>query len=175
MLTDHPGDTAPCFRAAGDAVVFTRAGSDGVPQVMVVPAAGGSPAALLASGSHGAQVSPLDDTIVYLPAPRGVPMIADAHGAGGRPLSPALAKDAYGEVRFSPDGARVVLLRGHKEVIEVEVGSGAIVRAVAAPAREQLYAPTYGDAGPLVIRVRWQGNIYVADAQFRSPEDSAAR
>jgi dipeptidyl aminopeptidase/acylaminoacyl peptidase len=169
MVTDLPGDTAPCFRASGDAVVFTRRSAGGIAQVMVVPVDRGSPAALLGSGSRDAQVSPVDDRIVYLPAARGVPMIADAHGGGGRPLSPALAVDTYHDIRFSPDGARVVLLRGHKEVIEVEVASGAIVRTVPAPAREQLYAPAYGDTGPLVIRVRWQGNIYVADAVFGSP------
>jgi hypothetical protein len=169
MLTDHPDDEAPCFRAAGDAVVFTRRGAGGVAQVMVAPIAGGPPVALLGPGSHDAQVSPIDDTIVYLPAARGVPMVADARGGGGRPLSPALTADAYRDVRFSPDGARVLVLRGHHEVIELDVATGAIVRSVAAPAREQFYSPAYGDAGPLVIRVRWQGNIYVADAAFRPP------
>jgi hypothetical protein len=143
---------------------------------MVVPAAGGSPVALLEPGSHDAQVSPIDDTIVYLPAEHGVPMRADARGRGGRRLSPALAADVYRDVRLSPDGARMLLLRGHQEVVEVDVVSGAILRTMAAPARERFYSPIYGDAGPLVIRVRWQGNIFVADAVFRSPDgDTAVR
>jgi Tol biopolymer transport system component len=167
MVTDQPGDDAPCFRRAGDAMVFTRH-AGGHAQVMTVAATGGAPAALFGAGSHDAQVSPRDDTIVYVDG-RGVPRVAGGSAGGDRPLSPALAEGAYPEVRFSPDGARVVLLRDREALIEVEVASGAVVRTVAAPARELLFSPIYGASGPLVIRVRWQGNIYVADAAFRSP------
>jgi dipeptidyl aminopeptidase/acylaminoacyl peptidase len=168
VVTDHAADDAPCFTSAGDAVVFTRRGPGGSAQVMVVPAAGGSPVALLEPGSHDAQVSPLDDTIVYLAGERGVPMRADARGRGARPLSPALTAAGYRDVRLSPDGARVLLVRGRREVVEVEVATGAILRSVTAPAREALYGAIFGDAGPLVIRVRWQGNIFAGDAVFRS-------
>ncbi|HEU4730480.1 MAG TPA: hypothetical protein VFT22_21425, partial [Kofleriaceae bacterium] len=173
MLTDHPGDAAPSFRAAGAAVMFTRRGGDGIARVMVVPATGGTPTAVLDPGTFEAQASPVDDTLVYVPDDRGVPMIADARGR--RPLSPALPADRYRDVRISPDGARVTVVRGLQEVIEVDVARGEIVRRITGTQREGFYSPAYGASGPLVIRVRWQGNIYVADAAFSSPAPDAIR
>jgi Tol biopolymer transport system component len=170
MITDHGGDTAPVFRKAGDAVVFTRHAPDGTDQLMVVPVAGGPAVALLGPGTREAAISPIDDTIVYLRG--GAPVVSDARGAGGRKLSPALGGIDYSDLRFSPDGARVLLLRANQELIEVEVARGTVLRRVAVAPGEAFYSPFYGASGPAVIRVRWQGSIYVADALW-STRDAA--
>jgi Tol biopolymer transport system component len=171
MLTDDPGDSAPCFRKTGDAVVFTRAGAGSTRQVMEVPVSGGPPVALLGRGTHDAAISPVDDTIVYLADGRP-PIVADAHGAEQRPLSPALSSDVFTDLRVSPDGTRVALLRANQELVEVDVARGTIVRTIRAGASEGLYAPFYGPAGLSVVRVRWQGNLFVADAAFHLPDRS---
>ena len=168
LVADHPGDNAPCFRKASDAVAFTRHGPAGATQVMVVPVNGGAPVALLGPGTRDAAISPRDDSIAYLAGVSSAPMIADANGAGARPLSPALAGLDYSDLRFSPDGARVLLLRTNQELIEVDVAHGAVVRSVAGAQGEAFYSPFYGASGPAMVRVRWQGSLYVADALWSS-------
>jgi Tol biopolymer transport system component len=166
MLTDQSGDDAPCFRKAGDALVFNRHHPDGTSQVMVVPVGGGPAVALLGPGTRDAAISPVDDTIVYLEGVTSSPVVADARGLGGRSLSPALPGPDYSDLRFSPDGARVLLLRANQELLEVDVARGTVLRSLAAAPGEAFYSPFYAASGPAVIRVRWQGSIYVADAAW---------
>jgi Tol biopolymer transport system component len=171
VVTDNPGDGSPWFRKAGDDVVFARPAPDGTRQAMVVPFAGGAAAPLLAPQTRFPTVSPLDDTIVYATKMRSIPLVADARGRGARPLSPALPVAAYSDLRFSADGRRVLVLSDNHELLEIDVASGAILRTVTAEPRELFYSPSYGpgDSGLIVIRVRWQGSIYVAEAAFGSP------
>ncbi|HET7506397.1 MAG TPA: hypothetical protein VFK02_35500, partial [Kofleriaceae bacterium] len=172
MLTDHPGDAAPSFRAGDAAVMFTRRGAGGIARVMVVPASGGAPTAVLEPGTFEAQESPAGGAIVSLPDDRGVPMVDD--GRGRRPLCPELAIDSYRDLRISSDGARVLVVRNRQEVLEIDVAHGEVVRRIPGSSRAGFYSPAYGASGPLVIRVGWRGNIFVADAAFSTSEPDAA-
>jgi hypothetical protein len=142
MVTDNPTDTGPCFRKAGGAVLFTRHDSRGIGQLMMLPLAGGAPVALAGPHSHAPAVSPVDDAIAYV-ADR-VPLIAGPRGGGARPLAPALAAADYNELRFSPDGARIAMVRSNQELIEIDVARRAILRTIPAEPSEALYTPFWG-------------------------------
>ena len=57
----------------------------------------------------------------------------------------------------------MALVRGDSEVVEVDVASGAIVRTLSTPNADQLAQTTYTSKGLVVVRVRWQGNLWMAD------------
>jgi Tol biopolymer transport system component len=135
---------------------------------MSVALDGGDAAPLLEEDSDWAAPSPVDDRIVYLSGATSaetLPQVWDGH-KGVRPLSSHLARGRYGGPRFSPDGRRVVLVRGDTDLIEVDVATGAIVRELSTQTGDQLVFPTYTPAGLVAIRVRFQGNIWVADVSF---------
>jgi hypothetical protein len=135
---------------------------------MTVPVAGGPAVALLPPGSRDVAISPADDSIVFLSSSSNAPMVADAHGQILRPLSAALTAPDDSELTFSPDGTRVMLLHGDRELIEVDLARGAIVRNIPADPGVTFYALSYLASGPAVLRVRYQGNLFVADMVFRT-------
>jgi Tol biopolymer transport system component len=164
-LTSDPLDAAAAFRTGDTRLVFTRHAPGGPPQVMSLPADGGTPTPLLPAGSDLAAPSPSDDRIVYLAGlamAETVPQLWD--GRQSRPLSPQLPAGRYGRPRFSPDGRRVALVRGDTELLEVNVATGAIVRTMSTPTGDQLVYPTYTPSGLIAIRVRFQGNVWLADS-----------
>ena len=165
-LTSASVDSEPAFRFGDAQVVFTRRLPDGKPQLMVVSVDGGEPAPLMGVGSGGAAPSPVDDRIVYLAGTTVsdvVPTLWDARAGTLRPLSPKLGAGRFAYPRFSPDGRRVAVVRGQTEIVEVDVASGAIVRTLATPVEDQLAEPTYTPSGLVLIRIRWQGNVWMAD------------
>jgi serine/threonine protein kinase/Tol biopolymer transport system component len=164
-LTTSGTDAAPAFRAGDAQVVFTRR-TAGRPQIMSVPVDGGEPSDLMGSGSDGAAPSPVDDRIAYLAGSNEteyVPTLWDGHAGKLRALSPKLPAGRYGYLSFSPDGRRVVMVRGQTELVEVDVTTGAIVRTFATPMDDQLGVPVYAPSGLVAVRVRWQGNVWMAD------------
>jgi tRNA A-37 threonylcarbamoyl transferase component Bud32/dipeptidyl aminopeptidase/acylaminoacyl peptidase len=165
-ITDDPLDGSPAFRAGDASVVFSRRRPDGTTQIMEVPSEGGATNALVGGGSDGAAPSPVDERMAYLagatPA-EVVPTVWDGRAGTLRPLSPKLTPGRYAYLRFSPDGKRVALVRGDSEMMEVDAASGAIVRTFATPNEDQLFQPTYTPSGLVVVRVRWQGNLWMGD------------
>lgn len=170
QLTSDPLDSRPQFRFGDQQVLFSRHLPSGKTQVMGVPLTGGAPVPVLEEDTDEATSSPVEDRLVYLSGPAladSVPMIWDGRTGTRRPLSPKLQRGRYGEPRFSPDGRRVAIARGDMGIDEVDVASGAIVREVKNPAGDQLSDPIYTPAGLMVERVRWRGNIWLADAQLQ--------
>ena len=132
---------------------------------MTVPVGGGDIASLLDAGSDAASSSPNEDRVVYLAGSGGtlVPMIWEARSGASRALSSALATGTYSSPRFSPDGRRVALVRSSGELVEVDVATGSVVRAIDASKAQELYDPTYSRAGLLILRLSWSGNLWMAD------------
>jgi hypothetical protein len=83
-----------------------------------------------------------------------------------RPLSPAMSRGRYRDPRFSPDGRRVALVRGDRELVELDAATGEVVRVVTPEPGDMLHTPSYAAGNLIVLRARWQGNIWVADARF---------
>jgi hypothetical protein len=163
-VTSDGFDSSPSFRADDKRIVFTRHTRGKPTRVMSVPVEGGELSDVLGDDSDGAAPSPVDDRIAYLDGPSSaelVPRIWD--GRTARPLSPKLPAGRYGYPRFSPDGRRLALVRGDTDLVEVDVASGAVLRTLATPTGDQLAYPTYTPAGLVVIRVRFQGNLWLAD------------
>jgi len=163
-LTSDGLDAFPAFRAGDSQIVFTRHLPGAPPQVMSVPVDGGAPSPLLADKSDAPAPSPLDDRLVYLDGAsfaETVPKVWDGHTA--RPLSKLLPAGRYGGPRFSPDGRRVALVRGDTDLLEVDVATGAIIRTLSTPTGDQLVFPTYAPSGLVALRVRFQGNLWMAE------------
>jgi tRNA A-37 threonylcarbamoyl transferase component Bud32 len=145
---------------------LTTVGTDSAPAFV----AGGAASDFMGAGTDGAAPSPVDDRVAYLAGTvvtEVVPMISGGRAGGLRPLSPKLASGRYAFLRFSPDGKRVVLVRGQTELLEVDAATGAIVRSFSTATNDQLGVPTYTSAGILAIRVAWQGNLWTATSQMR--------
>jgi hypothetical protein len=156
----------PRFRRGDSQVVFTRRQAEGKPQLMVVSIDGGEIQELMGAGSDGAAPSPVDDRIAYLAGTsmsEVVPTVWDGRAGTVRPLSSKLGAGRYGYLRFSPDGRRVALVRAQTELLEVDVASGTVVRTLSTPTEDQLAEPTYTPEGLVVVHVRWQGNLWMAD------------
>jgi hypothetical protein len=166
-VTSDPSDVAPGFRKGGAQIVFTRQ-VDGRPRVTVAPVDGGDATPLLEPGTDDPAPSPVDDRLAFLAGnlTDALPMMWDGHTGARRPLSPKLLAGRYSSLRFSLDGKRVGVVRGDTDLLEIDASTGAILRTWTAPNAEAAYNPTYTPAGLLVERVSWQGNIWVADAEW---------
>jgi Tol biopolymer transport system component len=118
VLTTDPSDTSPAFTSDGAHVVFERTDASGETAVHVVPVAGG-PDRRIAAGAQPV-ASPVDDTIVFLTT-------ADARGArhvmrttlAGAPPREVTSFELAGwqRPRFSPDGQRLVVVRGYQQIV----------------------------------------------------------
>jgi Tol biopolymer transport system component len=163
-LTADGSDASPAFRMGDAQIVFTRHPPGAPSVVMSVPIGGGDATAVLGDDSDSAEPSPVDDQLVYLQgasAAEVMPEVWDGHRS--RLLSKQLQPGRYGRPHLSPDGRRAALVRGDTEILEVNVATGAIVRTLATPTGDQLADPTYTPSGLVAIRVRFQGNLWMAD------------
>jgi hypothetical protein len=66
--------------------------------------------------------------------------------------------------RVSPDGKRVVILRAAKEMFEVDVATGKVLRTIRDADRGAMIAsPAYASWGLFVLSIRWRGNLWLGD------------
>jgi hypothetical protein len=66
--------------------------------------------------------------------------------------------------RVSPDGRRVVILRAAREMLEVDVTTGKVLRTLRdADHTAMIASPAYAAWGLFVLGIRWRGNLWVAD------------
>jgi hypothetical protein len=129
---------------------------------------GGEATPLLEPGTDDPAASPVDDRVAFLVGgvADSVPMLWDGRTGARRPLSAKLQPGRYTSLRFSLDGKRVAVLRGDTDLVEVDATTGNVVRTWTAPNAEAAYNPTYTPVGLVVERMAWQGNIWVADAEW---------
>ncbi len=167
-LTTDASDTAPAFSHAGDQVVFVRT-LVGQPWLHAVATDGGAPRRLVA-GTEPA-LSPVADTIVYITA-------ADAAGAGQIRLTdlaggpsrslPGVDRAAWQRPRFSPDGRRLLVLRGFQEVVELTIDGSAPPTVVWTATTDSVIAVDYtadGD-GILAALADYDGDVWLAEGRF---------
>jgi eukaryotic-like serine/threonine-protein kinase len=167
-LTDDPSDTAPTFTRDGQHVVFARSAA-GRSRIHVVPADGGA-ARPLADGTSPA-ASPAGDQIAFI-AEAGVTgarqvLLTDLTGAPPRPI-PGLAPAAWHRPRFSPDGTRLLLIRGFQEIVEVAL-DGRTPATVRWTARSDsvLAADWAADGdGILAALGEYRGDLWLAEGVF---------
>ncbi|MEZ4398545.1 MAG: protein kinase [Kofleriaceae bacterium] len=167
-LTTDPSDAGPSFTHDDAGVVFTRTEA-GVAGVFLVPTVGGA-ARRLAAGTQPA-ASPVDERVVFLDAPdadgaRAI-MIGDLAGGPPRPV-PGVARAAWIGPRWSPDGSRVVAVRGFQEVVEVTVDGSAPPRPVWTATTDSVLAVAWlpEPTGVVAALADYDGDLWVAEGRF---------
>ena len=163
-ITTSPMDSSPSFRFGNKDVLFTRVLEDGQRRVMTVPIEGGSPTPFLEPGTSQAAPFLNEDRVAYLlkvGSAGDVPMLWDERTRGSRPLSKTLPAGAYQSLQPSPDGKRLAMSRNGQNIMELDVGTGAVLRAIAErESADSLTTATYSPDGMVALRVRWQGNLW---------------
>jgi Tol biopolymer transport system component len=169
MLTDDPSDTAPVFTGDGANVVFVRS-VGGVSTLHVVERRGGAPRKLVA-GSQPA-TAPRGDGIAFV-ADAGVTgarqiLLTDVKGATPRPV-PGLTAAAWQRPRFSPDGTRLVAIRGYQELVEAPLdGKDPPVVRWTTTTESLLAADWAPDGDGFVASLGdYRGDLWIADGLFR--------
>jgi Tol biopolymer transport system component len=165
-VTRDPTDHWPSFRHDGKGVVFTRrVGNSNV--VMSVPRDGGTAEPLLGPDTYFGMASPVDDRVVFLGGAKRealTPRIFDPATGKDRLLSPALETTRWAGLAVSADGRNVALSLSDREIVEVDVGSGAVRRRV--KIKEDLISLSYVGDTLLFSQARYSGNLLVADVSF---------
>ena len=168
-LTTEPSDSAPSFTHDDRAVVFGRTVS-GQSGVFLVDAAGGTPRQLAVGGQPG--TSPVDDRVAFLDAPdaAGARAILVTTTAGTPPVPvPGVPRAAWLAPRWSPDGTRLVAVRGFQEIVELTVDGSAPPRVVWTASTDSVLAVDWmpdGD-GYLASMADYEGDVWLAEGRFR--------
>jgi Tol biopolymer transport system component len=163
-LTQTTKDAAPSFVRGSHAVLFHTILPDGHTQIQQVSVHGGEPSVVLTRG-RAPSASPVDDRVVYFAGdtnPKLLPMILDRKTGRTTPLSAALREGPYRELAFSPDGKRVVVVKGEPEQVEIDLRTGAVVRTFLMDALHAAYV----DGKLVLAKRRWAGDIWMADTPF---------
>ncbi|MDX2093188.1 MAG: protein kinase [Kofleriaceae bacterium] len=162
-LTTDPSDTSPGFTHDGTHVVFERTDANGDTAIHVVPVVGG-PDRKLAAGAQPV-ASPIDDTIVFLTTAdaRGARNVMYTSVAGTEPHEvPSFEMAGWQHPRFSPDGRRLVVVRGYQQIVTAPFGG---------PARVEWTATTGGvttadfarDGSIVAALSNYDGDLWVAE------------
>jgi Tol biopolymer transport system component/tRNA A-37 threonylcarbamoyl transferase component Bud32 len=168
VLTEDPTDNLARFDRTGASVVFQRTTAEGK-RIFVIPGAGGAPRPLTGPGAICPAPSPVADRVAYLtPGERGGVRLVGLDGTGDAPVRAPFAPGAYRSLRFSPDGKRLMVIRG-EALLEAAIDSAAppTVRARVDGSwnlSDADYAPD-GD-GFIAAVLRYAGDVWIADGQF---------
>ncbi|MGE0396300.1 MAG: protein kinase [Kofleriaceae bacterium] len=165
-ITTDASDTAPAFTRDGASIVFERTNDAGETAVYVVPVAGGVARRLVAGGQPAA--SPTDDTIVFLTPPdaAGTRRVMRMDLEASTPSSvSSLEPAAWQRPRFSPDGQRLVLVRGYQEIVTAGFDG---------PSRIEWTTKTGGvstadfarDGSIVAALADYDGDLWLADGSF---------
>ena len=163
-LTDGAGDVMPAFAADGRTVYFLRVG-DGRGQAVSID--GGQVRPVTPPGVAELAVSPVADQLAFIPAggDRGTLMI----GPPGGPFSQRdLPPGAYWGPWFSRDGARVLVVRGATDVLEVPVAGGE-ARVLWTDGTTMIWHVEEAREGTgwLAAVAVYEGDLVLLDGQFR--------
>jgi Tol biopolymer transport system component len=167
-LTTDPSDAAPVFTHDSKTIVFERT-VGGVTHVFAVPAAGGEARKLFAG--EAPTPSPKDDTIVFLTAPDDTGTVKMMAGdlAGGEPHElPKLERATWRRPKFSPDGRRLLVVRGYQQLVSVTLDGGAAPRVVWTTKTGSVNTATWQRDGVTIIAAvgGYEGDLWLADGTF---------
>ncbi|MBL8739812.1 MAG: PD40 domain-containing protein [Myxococcales bacterium] len=162
MLTETAGDSDPSFSHDGRHVLFNRrvAGEHQIHRVTLDGHVNATGAKGLAPVSFDAT-----DDFVFFAEGRGTrhPMLWSAARGTAAPLSPTLPAGRYGRLDLSPDGKQLAIPRNGTEVVIVDRASGKIARTLTMAGDELDRSIFAADGSLFALRVRWVGDIWVAD------------
>ncbi|MBL8743154.1 MAG: PD40 domain-containing protein, partial [Myxococcales bacterium] len=163
MLTKEVGDSEPSFSRDGKQVLFTRR-ARGTNEIHRISIDGGD-----ATRTHaiGSQACALDDgaDFVFIEEREGKqqPMVWRAARASAEPLAATLPPARYGRPDVSPDGKLIALPHRGTEVLLLNRASGRLERTITMSG-DQLDRPIFLSDGSLYVnRIRWLGDVWVAD------------
>ncbi len=162
-LTTESGDSEASFSRDGQHVLFTRR-ADGKTEIHRASLNGD---AIVRTHAVGIQAVAFDDSddFVFIEERAGKqqPMIWRAAKAVAEPLAASMLPGRYGRPEVSPDGKLVALAHRGVEIIVLNRASGRVERTLTMGG-DQVDRPVFlADGSLYVIRVRWLGDIWVAD------------
>ncbi len=138
-------------------------------RIATIPVGGGERTWLLPAPSLAPAQSPTADLLAYLtedatakgPAQRVI-MVLDQKTGATRRVSPTLTPYPYRDLRWSPDGLRLLAARRDGQVIELELATSRVLRTFDVGA-DQLYGLTYSGDDIFVGRSTSAGDLWEAD------------
>ncbi len=172
QVTYGPSDDYPVFFDDDRSLLF-HTEQPGKPSRVGRVAIEGGPVELLWNETSGEPaVSPDGRSVAFVletdPERKlGIPVIYDGTHEP-RPVSTALRPGWYHNLRFSEDGERLLLLEEGRSLLEVAVRSGDILHHYRTKTA-QLHGLTYFQNRVLVARIRWSGDLWLAELTERSP------
>jgi hypothetical protein len=156
-------DTAPSF-ASDSRKVYFETRTSGEAEIRAVPVDGGEATMVLERGARAPAESPDGAWLVYLQevsSTEAIPMAYRRETGTRAPLSKDLAAGSYGAMRFVPGAARVAVLRGNNEILEIDLATGAIVDRFDAGG-DQIGGFTYAKGELIVSLLAWEGDLWTA-------------
>jgi hypothetical protein len=144
-------------------------------RIAAIPVGGGERTWLLPAGSLAPAQSPTAELLAYLaddtaakgPAQRVI-MVLDQTTGATRRVAPALPPYPYRDLRWSPDGARLLAARRDGQLVELELATGKVLRTFDVGA-DQIYGLTYVGDDIFVGRATSAGDIWEADLRPATP------
>ncbi|MBL0219896.1 MAG: hypothetical protein IPQ07_39275 [Myxococcales bacterium] len=171
VVGGEDGEHNATFTRDGKRLIFERRDSER-DRIAMVTLAGGDPAWLLPAPSLAPAQSPTDDVLAYLiddPAkapPSRVVMLLDQRTGKTRPLAPTYPSYPFRDLRWAPDGKRLLAIRRDGALVEFEAATGAVLRTLDVGA-EQLFGATYVGDEIFVGHAASAGDIW--EAELREP------
>ena len=167
-LTDGQRDVQPMFSADGRTIYFLRAaGGAGTGRGHAVPVTGGPVTPVTPPGVTEMAVSPAGSTLAFIPDQPG--RNALMIGPPGGPFERReLPPGTYWSPWFSRDGARVLVVRGATDVLELPVGGGE-ARVVWSDGISAIWHVEEAPDGNgwLAAAAVFEGDLVLLDGRFR--------
>ncbi|MBP6836460.1 MAG: protein kinase [Kofleriaceae bacterium] len=141
--------------------------------IVEVPVAGGATREVVGPTAFAPAHSPTEDVLAYLALPPGVdpakvtgptdyvPMLLDLRRGTRRQLARATRPYPWTDLRWSADGARLLVSRRDGDTLELEVATDQ-VRWRFGVGSDQLFGITYVGDQVLVGRIAWSGDLWSA-------------
>jgi Tol biopolymer transport system component len=156
----------PTFSRDGKRLYFES--KDGIKdRIAVVPITGGTPTWALPAPSTAPAQSPTEDLLAYLadvPGGKALErhvMVLDLNTGKTRRVAPDLAPYPHRDLRWSPDGKRLLALRRDGSSSEIELATGKVLRTFDIGS-DTLLGATYAGDDILVGRWAAAGDIWEA-------------
>ena len=168
-LTTDSSDAAPAFTHDGKHVVFERT-IGGITQVFAIAAAGGEAPRSLFAG-EAAAASPVDDRVVFLTTADVTGarrlMVGSLMGEPPKPL-PGVEPATWHRPKFSPDGKRLLVVRGYQQLVEVSLDAKRAPRVVWTTTTGSVNTATWLPDGTSIVAGvgGYEGDLWLADGIF---------